>query len=325
MIRILLFALLFATPAMADNFSNNQSGVSSCTIDIVGSSSTPITATANYSPITYNCSAGTYLPADAIECATCPVGSYCGGGQYAYNETTDQGIVVCNAGYYFNSNNECVACQANHYCVGDGTMQPCPEFTYNNIEDLYPMVTGYNVHSIRWAGLYSSVSYIPTDMTTIDRCLVELSFVAVDEGTIRDYRMFYSSATGGYDNRLARYWDVANPGYYLSDEYVPGYWRGIKPCTNSHPEHSHYSGPGTPDSIENNIVDANDCPWACDTGYSVNNNDATCDANTINIQWDDGNGGYTAGTCSYGGSITTPTTAPTKRGHVFTGWTFDLN
>ena len=62
----------------------------------------------------------------------------------------------------------------------------------------------------------------------------------------------------------------------------------------------------------------------CDTGYSSAAGASSCTPNTINIQWDDGNGGYTAGTCTYGGSITTPTTAPTKRGHVFTGWTFDL-
>jgi len=99
MIRILLALLIFAMPAMADNFSNNQSGVSSCTIDIVGSSSTPITATANYSPITYNCSAGTYLPADGIECVACPGGKYCTGGEYSYNETTAQGATGCPSGY----------------------------------------------------------------------------------------------------------------------------------------------------------------------------------------------------------------------------------
>ena len=52
---------------------------------------------------------------------------------------------------------------------------------------------------------------------------------------------------------------------------------------------------------------------------------AHCDANTITLNW----GGYGANndqsqqtTCTYGGTIDTPTTAPTKRGHTFTGWHF---
>jgi len=105
MIRLLLFALLFTIPATADDvFMNNTTSESNmCVIGITGqTASTPsAVAHANWSPITYNCAAGTYLPADGIECVACPSGKYCEGGQYTYNETTSQGITGdIIAGYY---------------------------------------------------------------------------------------------------------------------------------------------------------------------------------------------------------------------------------
>ena len=39
--------------------------------------------------------------------------------------------------------------------------------------------------------------------------------------------------------------------------------------------------------------------------------------------YDDGNNGYTPLSCSYDGALTTPTTAPTRRGYTFIGWTFN--
>ena len=55
---------------------------------------------------------------------------------------------------------------------------------------------------------------------------------------------------------------------------------------------------------------------------------AGCLPNEITVNW----GGYGANNnqsqqtqCTYGGDLITPTTAPTKRGHTFDGWTFTLN
>jgi len=56
----------------------------------------------------------------------------------------------------------------------------------------------------------------------------------------------------------------------------------------------------------------------CSTGYSSSAGASTCTANTITINWD----GAESGTCTYGGTITTPTTPPTRRGYTFVGWTF---
>ena len=105
MIRLLLFALLFAMPAVADNvfMDNTTSESNMCVIGITGqtTSNPAAVARATYSPITYTCAAGTYLPADGIECVACPGGKYCEGGQYTYNETTPQGITGdITAGYY---------------------------------------------------------------------------------------------------------------------------------------------------------------------------------------------------------------------------------
>ena len=49
-----------------------------------------------------------------------------------------------------------------------------------------------------------------------------------------------------------------------------------------------------------------------------------CIANTININWENATGGtHASNSCTYGGALSTPATAPTKRGYVFTGWAFE--
>nr|MBQ0091345.1 InlB B-repeat-containing protein [Candidatus Enterousia merdequi] len=48
---------------------------------------------------------------------------------------------------------------------------------------------------------------------------------------------------------------------------------------------------------------------------------AIFEPNTININWKDADGNtFASTTCEYDGSITAPTTAPTKKGYTFTGW-----
>ena len=52
---------------------------------------------------------------------------------------------------------------------------------------------------------------------------------------------------------------------------------------------------------------------------------ATYESNIITISWDDGDNDPTnnpTSTCTYDGAINTPTTIPTKRGHIFNGWRF---
>ena len=48
-----------------------------------------------FTPNIHNCSAGYYLPAGIDRCVKCLNDSYCPGGTYTFNETTDQGINDC--------------------------------------------------------------------------------------------------------------------------------------------------------------------------------------------------------------------------------------
>jgi hypothetical protein len=50
---------------------------------------------AKFTPNVHNCSAGYYLPAGIDRCVKCLNDSYCPGGTYTFNETTDQGINNC--------------------------------------------------------------------------------------------------------------------------------------------------------------------------------------------------------------------------------------
>lgn len=46
-------------------------------------------------PAQYTCDAGYYLPADAIACVICPENSYCPGGTYTFNESSEDGRTGC--------------------------------------------------------------------------------------------------------------------------------------------------------------------------------------------------------------------------------------
>ena len=54
---------------------------------------------------TYNCANGTYLPADGIECTSCPTGYTCAGGNYTYNPSNRQGIIANTVTLNFNDDN----------------------------------------------------------------------------------------------------------------------------------------------------------------------------------------------------------------------------
>ena len=68
--------------------NNNQCSATSCQIGTELSSG-------HCNRIAYNCSSGQYLATGATACTTCPAGSYCGGGGYYYNASSNQGINNC--------------------------------------------------------------------------------------------------------------------------------------------------------------------------------------------------------------------------------------
>ena len=225
---------------------------------------------------------------------------------------------TCNTpGYYLNENNECTECSINNYCIGDGIMRPCPALVYSSTEELKSMVVGYNVHSIAGAGLSSEIHYYGRDMVSIERCLLNIAGVEVDQGTIGLYLLFYSQQTGAYTTHDVTCWVRTNPGYYRYGRYFSDYYFYIGSCANSFPEHAHWADNTPPDNPN--------CLWECDTGYTLNINGTACVANIVTISWDDGDGNPSNNPttqCTYDGGISTPTSIPTKLGHIFNGWKF---
>jgi len=448
MIRLLLFALLFAMPVMADDvFMNNTTSESDmCVISVTGqTASTPnAVAHANWSPITYNCSAGTYLPADGIECATCTAGNYCIGGNYTYNETTTQGLTPCTANYTSSAGaSTCVPMTYNiNYVLNGGNALPSGYTQLEYIQStgtqwidtgIYaPNVTRFiikgfvtnngtmntqllggtqggvtEIFGSRYFDAFSMIeSWYPVNQTHNDG-LVPNNVVAttdatlvspyVQTGTITNestnesftfnnfvdgttwwsfpaqnlllfggdsnrrsplakcyYLILYTNtgivfsgipARRNSDNVLGMY-DTVSGTFFTNDgtgTFVAGpdmdkYTYGVGATIDSVPTRTHSSFVGWCTDVGLTNCAATQtigttatgdktfyAKYLCDTGYSTNVSNTACSANTITVNWDNGAGGATQNTCTYGGDLTTPTTAPTKRGHVFTGWTFDLN
>ena len=95
-----IIGLSFAMPAMAVDYTENNTYANSCTVDnlYVSSGNTDI-ATAIFEPDAYQCSSGTYLAANSAVCTTCPAGSFCPGGSYEFNENSAAGISTCPEGF----------------------------------------------------------------------------------------------------------------------------------------------------------------------------------------------------------------------------------
>ena len=77
---------------------------------------------ADFTPNSYTCNNGYYLPADALGCAACPSGYACDGGTYAYNATKDQGLIqtaTCSSGQFLPANTVvCASCPSEYTCSG---------------------------------------------------------------------------------------------------------------------------------------------------------------------------------------------------------------
>ena len=99
----LLTGAFIMSNAMADEaplLLANQNIVGGCNILNLGVSSGTAILIPQFSIATYNCSAGTYLPADGVECVQCPKNYYCVGGAYQYNTDIAQGIMECPNSWY---------------------------------------------------------------------------------------------------------------------------------------------------------------------------------------------------------------------------------
>lgn len=66
----------------------------------------------------HTCTQGYYLPANVDECTMCPQNNICPGGEYTFNETTNQGIESCPSGTPFAPMGSAV-CYPHRLHIGD--------------------------------------------------------------------------------------------------------------------------------------------------------------------------------------------------------------
>ena len=98
---LILFLIMFPIFVKADDDFTNMCGVYGYS-RIWG----------DLTPNQYTCSAGNFLPANAIACVECPLGYTCSGGTYYFNETDAQGLIRINPNVH-NFTNEQNTCAAN--------------------------------------------------------------------------------------------------------------------------------------------------------------------------------------------------------------------
>ena len=167
---------------------------------------------------------------------------------------------TCDAGKYL-ENGACVGCGIDgYYCPGDDTRHACPDAPL--VFNFDASFGGYAVNVIKNSWGCST----PSNVTC---CGVYGDWVSERAGGY--FSSSYNQSSNRYETNVYLYY-TAFTGWYLTNvtSWSPSYHDSIAACTNK-PTNSHYTGPGTPDSADGTIVDANDCPWVCDAGYYLNN------------------------------------------------------
>jgi len=172
---------------------------------------------------------------------------------------------VCDPGTYL-QDDACVNCGSGFYCPGDDIRHSCPA----DNTDWHKALTerGYEVAAISGpAGPWSWTATGEHNVSSITQCYIGVSFRAsVGSGYIEP------NFTGTeYKRDSSILWYAAAAGYYLADYWFKSsstWYHAIKPCTNA-PANAYYTGPGTPDAPDGSVMDANDCPWTCDEGFGL--------------------------------------------------------
>ena len=188
---------------------------------------------------------------------------------------TNATAATCDAGYYLNAAGECVDCNtglaecAGVYCPGDDTQHECPIVTPEQ-KEIYENRFGDG--AVITTQLPKKAWNCHLQKTEVYNCNVSL-YVTDRYGNLYLNESGYYRSTGLYGVNKLYY--QAGTGYYLSPYRGTTYkvwYNGVKPCTNA-PANAHYTGPGTPDSVDGTIKDANDCPWECDAGFGHTSDD----------------------------------------------------
>jgi len=226
------------------------------------------------------CSSGTYLPANATSCSSCPSGKTCLGGTFAKNAPTDQGI------YYTVT-----------YSCGDGAGTP-PAST-NTTRAYFTTAantctrTGYGFNNWLISGTSTTVS-----ANTTFQWLYAENKTLTAQWTANTYAARYNCGDGSGDapaTQIATY----------DSSFTPA----ENTCTP--PTGKHFTGwliGGTNTTVSSAFI------WNYASGKVLT---AQYSPNTISMTWDGSSG--TPASCTYGGTFTPPTPAA-RPGYIFNGW-----
>ena len=363
-----MFAICVAMPAMATSYTAGESA--SCNNSVLGAYTGPVSATANFSIISYTCAAGTYLPADGIECEQCPANSYCGGDTYQYNQSSAQGATACPSGYTSSDAGAstqgqcyrtCTTADVAHSISVSGKFyqdqtNACEPANENACVNGYHYVAAFNASTMATtigtgeASGYTSNDYEGSDVYTKgmsnDIIANDPMAFAVDYGNNKGMIKGHGrcSTQEGTNNDYT--WSNPTTFTTLTDETNPN--TGGRYCychVESYTLNGATQSLSSPWVFPEDFSGAGSCASSCayrcadrmrsDSSVSllfrsavfgsIQSGPAQCSANEITINW----GGYGANndqnetnTCTYDGTLTAPSTAPTKKGYTFTGWTF---
>ena len=357
----LFIVMPMAMGAVGDtNFTNGQTDVSSCTIDVLGVDENTAVAEPRWQANTYACNAGTYLP-DGDNwvglddgCQACPTGSYCTGSgvtPFTYSEDADQGITSCPSGFPSSDANSDAETDCYRTCsAGDvanlksggtvsgryysGNTNMCEPSNASQCAAGFHYVAGSpNLSSI--IGDTSGTASAATDSQggTADGNPSNYSIsgalaFAVDYGSSKGVIRGHGRCSTESGTTTTTLTDATGTGTYCwckMDSYTPN--AGSAQAVSA--SWVYYN------SMSDATTCADECAASCADQMSnssafrttafgtVQSSLAACVANEITLNWKDADGNvHYSNTCTYGGTLSTPTTAPTKRGHTFTGWRF---
>ena len=284
--------------------------------------------------------------------AVCPAGSYCDGGYSLYNATTDRGINACPSGFPLSDTRSDNPGQCYRVCTTNDVAHSTAVKGR-----VYTTEWGDAANLCGPANSNSCVSgYHYTGILDLDLSPSINGTTLADTGISVLWDDIIMSAITTAPNWSVTWGNITLNGVSLYDRYEPDPY-GDVPVEDFDSGASGPSGDGCycrltswtgPNSTGGNLnsthwifrdydTDPLECTRWCVKSFM---SDAyfrsrvlkttpglipECEANTITVNWGDGddnpNNNPTT-QCVYDGDLVTPTTAPTKRGYTFTGWTF---
>ena len=317
---IILYSVLLTTSAMAIVVNNDVP-------NMCGERGYDVLY-ASYTPNSYTCNVGEYLPADALGCAACITGYTCDGGTFNYNANIDQGLtpnqINCNSGYFLPANSQtCASCPNGYTCTG-GTfdfsrteshgLTRTSTYMQGNENNVCATNFGHKVYASYTPISYTCASgqFLPANAIACASCPAgytcsggTYTFSAkYSQGLTRTAETYTANETNACASNFAHNLIASFvPASYTcsAGQYLPADEIACVSCPNG---------------------------YTCSGGtYSFNENiDQGLVGNTITINWNgalqsdiDAND---AGTVTYGGDIRTPRAAIDIPGKRFLGWRF---